>query len=385
MEEPTHHFLEVEKMKWQSTLVLSVLVLLTILVITAIWIQVIPQYQASAEVRVRPIIPHLVFRTEDNGRIPRYRSFVNTQISIIRSSAILQRVLDQPEVQQTQWFKNPPKSLVQRLSGNTPSPMERLKDHLTVQPRRRTEIIDVSFMAASDKDAKLIVNTVLDQYITYIGRLSDARTDALYRQLVDQYKSLENEILGRANITAELRRTLGTGTPEELISGKRVRLDETQARLDQVRQSIALLEWEMNQAITDDSNEAAIDTNDKVEYQLARSKREEQLLDAELKKQQREFAVLFENAQLLEKENNALQRKRELFSAVRGRVDQKTMERNVPGPIEILTRAVTPSEPYGDRRVLFTVIAIFLCLGMGGSMVFLQRTRIGKGDKSQKK
>ena len=297
-------------MKWQSILVLSVLVLLTILVIAAIWTQVIPQYQASAEVRVRPIIPHLVFRTEDNGRIPRYRSFVNTQVSIIRSSAVLQRVLDQPEVRETQWYKKPPKSLVQRLSGNTPSSIDRLRDAISARPRKGTEIVDIAFTDSNAKEAQLIANTVLDQYITYIGEMSDKTGLELNRLLVDEFKSLETGIVGRENVIAELHKTLGTSTPEELISGKRIRLDETQAHLDQVRQSIALLEWEIKRAITDnsndvlaaDSNEAAVDATGRLEHEMARSKHEEQLLVFELKKQQAEFASFFEISKLLEKE-----------------------------------------------------------------------------------
>jgi len=371
-------------MRRQSILVLSVLVLLTVLVIAAIWTQVIPQYQARAEVRVRPIIPSLVFRTEDNGMIPLYQSFLNTQVSIMRNLAVLQRALDKQEVQETQWYKKPPEPLLQRLRGNPPDPpMERLRDALSVQPRSQTEIIDVAFVDSSAKDAKLIVNTVLEQYIKYIGEMSDATSDKLYRQLVEQHRTLETEILGREKICADLRKSLGTDTPQELISGRRVRLDETQARLSELRQNIAILEWEMKNPNTPDSNEAAVARTGGMEHQLARAKHEEQLLRAEFDKQQTEFEGLFDSAQLLEKENSVLAQKRELFDAVRQRLDQKNMERNVPGPIDVLIWAVSSSEPYSDRRVLFTVIAFVLCLGVGSSMVFLLRRRIAEGDKSQ--
>jgi len=455
------------RFKWT---ILTVFVLVTAPMIAAIWTQVVPKYRARAEVRVRPIIPYLVFRTEDSGMIPLYDSFVNTQVSIMRSLTVLQRALDQQEVQQTQWYKMPRKSLVQRLRGNPDtSPMERLRNDLSVQPRSRTEIIDVTFMDPSTKDAKLIVDTVLDQYIRYIGETSDATKDELYRQLVDQYKSLENEISGREKISTELSRSLGTGTPQELISNKRVRLDETQARLSEVRQNIAVLEWEMGQAITDDSNDVpltptgrmekqpkyyedaewrkldvdvrtirhTIDTSmltpkhpDRVraekdlefaeellrlreaqldeqwrdrpensagvpititgandlaykvevgsmspEHQLARAKQEEQLLHAELKRQQTEFEGLFESAQLLDKENNALLHKRELFNAVRQRLDQKNMERNVPASIEVLMDAFVSSRPYNDRRIVFTAMVLVLGLGIGGGAAFLRASR----------
>jgi uncharacterized protein involved in exopolysaccharide biosynthesis len=110
-----------------------------------------------------------------------------------------------------------------------------------------------------------------------------------------------------------------------------------------------------------------------LEHQLARTKQEEQLLLAEFRRQQVEFQGLFETTQLLEKENSALQHKRELFSAVRQRLDQKNMERNVPGPIEVLTWASAPSEPHKDRRIVFTAMALVLGLGMGGVAAFLNK------------
>jgi uncharacterized protein involved in exopolysaccharide biosynthesis len=391
--------------------------------------------------------------------IPLYESFMNTQVSIMKSLTVLQRVLDQQAVQDTQWYKNPPILLIKRLRKKTPAPpVERLRNFLSIQPRPKSEIIDVVFTDSSPKDAKIIVDAVLEQYMQYIGERSDATKDALYRQLVEQHKSLEREIKGREHIIAQLHKSLGTGTPQELISGKRDHLDDTQARISEVKQNIAVLEWErkelddlMKKEITLERNDAPVDSPIRVErkpkyhedsewraldinvrtiqhnidaselepnnpelnratkdmefakellrlreaqldeqwhdrqkntdkqqiipsasepdyeeelkslkHQLAKTKYEQQLLLQEFKKQQAEFRELFETAQLLERENNSLQHKRELFNAVRQRLNQKNIERNVPGSIEVLTRAFAPSEPYKDRRILYTAIVLIL-------------------------
>jgi Mrp family chromosome partitioning ATPase/uncharacterized protein involved in exopolysaccharide biosynthesis len=452
--------------KWSM---ITILLLISLPIIALVWTQTTAQYQAKAEIRVRPIIPRLVFKTDENGMIPLYDSFVNTQIPLIKSLTVLQRALDQKDVQATTWYKNRPRTLLERITADKTPPLERLRDALSAQPRPRTEIIDVGLSAPTAKEAKQIVDAVLDSYIAYIGEKADATEDKLYRQLVDQYKSLETEIQGREKVCSELHKSLGTETPQEFVSTKRVRLDQLQTRLKELRDARALLEWQMNQdgntppvpgmdpsATTSaekqpryyqDAEWRRLDTevktiqhqidisrytrehpdrirleadlkfaqdlrrqretqlseqwNDQVdtslglaittprvgdpdrnrrdagslEHQLARAKQEEQLLQTEFEKQQAEFKALFESAQLLEKQNAELKSKRDLFAAVQERLNQKNMERNVPGSIEVLTRAYASSLPTKDRRVVFTIMALLAGLGVSGGITFLRASR----------
>jgi len=328
--------------------------------------------------------------------------------------------------------------------------MEKLREGLRAQPRPQTEIIDVSFTDIDAKDAKVIVDAVLEQYIKYVSKTSDATASMLDRQLIDQYNSLKNEIQGRESVLAALRKSLGTETPQELLSNKRLRLDEAQARLGELRDRITVLEWEAKQPEgTSDSNslvdpsprqpkyhedaewrkldlevrtaqhridKSALTPNDpdraglmkdldfakelrrvreqqldeqwndrrkdlagceggavSMERQLARAKVEEQLLRAELEKQNADFHDLFDRAQSLARENAALQQKRELFDAVRQRLDQKNMERGVPGSIEILAGASVPSKPVPDHRILFTAGALLLGVCASGGTAALTR------------
>ncbi|RPJ38954.1 MAG: hypothetical protein EHM35_03410 [Planctomycetaceae bacterium] len=460
---PAGEFLtSVLRFKWS---LVTILVLVAAPLVALIWTQITPQYEARAEIRVRPIIPRLVFKTDENGMIPLYDSFVNTQVSLIRGLTVLQRVLDQPEIRATRWYENRATTLWGRLHADTTPPLERLREALSVHARPRTEIIDVSLSASTAKEARLILDAILDSYIAYIGEKADATEDTLYRQLVDQYKSLETEIQGREKVCSDLHRLLGTEAPQELISARRIRLDELQNRLKQLQDARAMMEWRMNQAEVVDSNGVPadmaaeglpryyqdtewrkLDTDVKtiqhqltnglyrpshpnwirleqnlkfaedlrtqreaqlneqwrnqrktgrgmaivtpdvsdpnseagagtLEYQLAQARQEEQILQAAFEKQQAEFKSLFESAQLLQKQNDELRSKRELFNAVQERLNQKNMERNVPGSIEVLARAYSPSRPMGDRRIAFTLLAVFLALGAGTTTAALKAGR----------
>ena len=228
--------LAILRFKW---MMLGIFVLIAGPAVAGIWTLIVPMYGARAEVRVRPIIPRLVFRTDENGMIPFYSGFMNTQVAIIRSRAVLQRVLEQEDVRKTQWYsaKQGPLAYRQPLP-----PMERLQDGLSAGPRRGTEIIDISMTARRGLDSEVIANAVLDQYLKFVREVSDETEDLLYRQLTEQYKALENEIAGREAVIARLRKELGTGNPAELVARKRVRVDQTEAELRAIWQRLSVLE-----------------------------------------------------------------------------------------------------------------------------------------------
>lgn len=219
--------------KW---LILLVFVGVAIPGLAWVWTQIEPAYRATAVIRVAPKIPRIVFETEDNGIIPLYQSYLNTQVAVILSSQVLERVLDQPDVRATRWY-----------AEHNDAPLAWLSDSLYVVPRRRTELIDVSFTARSPREAALIANAVVDQYVRYVNQRSSLADDPVYQTLVDRYRQLEREIEGRKEYLNKLRRELGTGTPEQLVAQKRVRLDQTLAELEKLEQQIRLKQWEKSE------------------------------------------------------------------------------------------------------------------------------------------
>jgi len=442
--------------KWT---ILAVFAGVAVPLVVAIWTQIVPEYQAKAIVRVRPIIPYLVFRTEDSGRIPLYDSYVKTQAAFIESTTVLERVL----AQQTQWSKNPPESFIERLRGT--SPIDRLRDALSVQPRRETEIIDVTFTDPNPADAKIILEAILREYKNYIeNKVDPTQGDVdVLAQLEKQHTSLQEETKTLEDRVTFDRDLLQTADPEGLVSTKRVRLDEARARLTELERSIAALDLEIGRIDANDSNDAlaaaevqrqrryhedeewrqldinvrriqhSIDTSrltDKhpdmiqarkdrdfakellghreaqldeewsdlakdttgrptadtdaerrryalqsLKDQRDQKEDERRLLAADLVTQEGEFNDLFQNAKDFETDNNQLQQKRELFDAVRRRLEQKQMERNAPGSIVVPLMATVSSTPYNDRRIELTVMVLVLALGLGGGAAYFRDSR----------
>jgi capsular exopolysaccharide synthesis family protein len=448
-------FWRVLQFKWT---ILIVFLLVIIPMISGIWTLIVPEYRVAAQVRVRPIIPRLVFKTDDNGPIPLYPSYLNTQVALIMSPTVLQRVLDNQDVQQTNWYRKNEKPGI----GKSTSHIDRLTKVLNIQPRWMTEVIDVVMTDPDAKESAIIVNAILDEYIAYVREGLDQDDDMMYKKLLEEYNSLRVEIDGREKVAAKLRKDLGTGTPEELISQRRVRLDTMESQLEGIRRQIAMYQWQQKlqesdtdlsklakkvpatqpgtdryeadgewrrlyldfrgvehqldiqkdrlgknhpkiielkknaqlaqellqarqeyldiqfvhssdlEVITNQAASTAIQDSKMLGQTIKRLKYEENLLAGDVQKEQANFERAFDSAQMLGRENDIIRYKRELYLAVRTRLNEKEMERNVPGSIEVLSRAQIPSKPYQDRRVFFTLIMIFAGLGSGLAIAFVR-------------
>lgn len=420
-----------EILRYKGTIGL-VFTLVAALGLIAIWNLKGPKYVATAKIHVRPIIPRLVFQTEETGPMPFYESYTNTQIDFIRNPKVLQRVLETPAVRKTQWY--------QTHGGS----VDALAEAIQAEHSSGTETIDVSLGAAQPEEAALLVNTVLKEYLRFVRESNDEDQDYVYRKLSTEYNALQSEIDRRLKVLAQLRRQIGTGTPDVLVSEKRVRLDKAEAKVAEVEQEIALAErqqgilqdqrsrgaqsrvpfaydaeWARLNAVHEslvrdlktslqtlgDRHHKVIGLRESVKHAEERLREREtqlnegqgmpgvsegrmgdsgagrepiplsqrigilkfkkELLVAALRKQEQEFERTFTAAQLLSVENEAIRHKRELRDAIRARLDQKLLERNIPGSIEILAEAMVPSKPAKDRRWKLSVVLLLVAMVSG--------------------
>jgi capsular exopolysaccharide synthesis family protein len=463
----------VEK-NWRDTLrgvlahkrtILLMSVLVAIGPIIAIWTLKKPVYEAYGQVRVRPIVPFLVFRTEDNGAVPYYQSFLNTQVGLIHSPVVLQRALEHPDVQATGWYQEDRRTLLGHRKGR----IEALTEELSVWPRLGTELIDVSLQTEDPTDGAVVVNAVLDEYMRYIRENTDVNVKKVLVQLVEEYTALDVDIRERRDIIDALGKRLGTTDPEELVARQRVRVDETEAQLATMQRALSMArrrqeearkrlnargkqtstseeradvqqqilfsndpEWRrLRQRVSDaryqverlsqrlgQAHPQMIDLVRQVAYaeKLLQTREEElqrmpvetvaagsdatatvqpmylspeaelenlrreislreyekELLTQDLKRQRESWEQSFDAAQMLARELEGIRQKQDLQDAVRSRLEQKRMEDNVPGAVEVLSRAIVPDSPARDQRLVLTGLAVFGSLMAGVGIAFLR-------------
>ena len=421
-----------------------------------------PLYRAAGQIRVRPIIPHLVFRTEDNGMIPYYKGYLNTQVAVILSPTVLQRALEQAQLKATSWYSQPRVSLL----PDSRSHLEVLQDELIVRPRPMTEVIDIYMETPDGKESAVIVNAVLDEYIKYANEMTDEGSNKLYGRLVKQYNSIKRQLRQEEKNIVKLQRKLGTSNPQQLLSHKRIRLDETETELEKISRAHELAKWrleltekkveliaqKMKDAKRDSASIGASSFGDDAQWRLLRqnvqeaqfeserqalrlgalhptridlvkakefaekllrnreqqlaaawqlgtalehsevrgepirelrtaevevklSARQKTLLNKDIQKQQIAWKRIFDQVQVLEDGQADLAEVKEVYTAVQNRLERKSMERNVPGSIEVLARAVAPQSVTKDRRFALASLTLFIALAAGFGVAYL---RVGR-------
>ncbi len=218
-------------------LILGVFALTFALTAPWIWLFVKPMYQARAIVQVSSSVPRIVFNTENNGMIPLYQSYLNTQVSKIRGRKVIERVLDHPMVQKTSWYRHKPLTLRSMLGGEPPSRMELLREVLEVAPRRNTELIDVSMLTLEPTDAKAIVDVVVDEYRRVADEEMEEHERQVFEKLRAERRALQNEIEGQTESIGNISKRVGTSDPDivraqlaeqrSVLSSERERLSRT--------------------------------------------------------------------------------------------------------------------------------------------------------------
>ena len=144
--------------KW---LILCVFVLVSGAALPLIRWKVLPEYQATALVQVRPVIDTVVYRIAEKEE-PYYTQYLNTQVFTILSQRVLHRVLERKDVRQTTWYTASSSSTV---ADQSPRDVAALNEALSVAPVQNTQLISVTMTALDPEDARVIADGVVDEYM----------------------------------------------------------------------------------------------------------------------------------------------------------------------------------------------------------------------------
>ena len=220
----------VARFKWTAAIVF---VSGSTILLTGIWMLMVPKYRASALLLVEPMMARLLDRTEDTGLIPMYRQYRQSQASLVTSSVVIDRVLDRTEVRVTDWFKAAPQSLFDHLRSVKP-PRDRLREDLVVTVPRNTYLLEISLSAYKPGEAKVIVAAVAQEFLNYsLQTRGDA--DKQLRGPLDKLKNqFDADVAKHERISALYEKELQNRTPDAALERRRQKLENYQVRLQAI-------------------------------------------------------------------------------------------------------------------------------------------------------
>ncbi|MFQ5494075.1 MAG: hypothetical protein ACE5EX_01725, partial [Phycisphaerae bacterium] len=219
-----------------------------------IWAFLSPTYSAKAVVRVSPVVPRIAFKTENNGIIPLYKSYMNTQVSIIRSPTVLQRVLDRKDVGETSWYNHKDPPWLRTVKGPPLSRLERLSEAVSVRPRALTELIDIAVTTIKRKDAEVLANAIVDEYRRFTEE-SVLEAEILRNETLRAHRTqLQREVSGLMATKFSISESLGTTSPEEIRSQLSTGLKTLEWQLAERKRQAAMTQFELGQVQAESAN-----------------------------------------------------------------------------------------------------------------------------------
>ena len=135
----------------------------------------LPQYQAMASIQVRSAKPRFL---DEDIVVNRYEEFVNTQIELLRSNVVIDRMLEMPDVARL--------PIIRQLSNKR----EWLQKKLKIVRHGKSEIVTISIKTFSKESSENIVNAVVDSYLILVDDFTKQTDNALISNLEAEKRRL---------------------------------------------------------------------------------------------------------------------------------------------------------------------------------------------------
>ena len=142
----------------------------------------VPRYRAEGLIRIQPVLPRILYESEQNTLPPMFSSFVNTQASLIQHSRVLNKAMDSDGWRALQRKRDPESEKNFRESLRV------------VTGRDAPELIMVSFTDEESQAAFIAVSEIINAYQdAFGGSETKAQRETQDRILTQRKQTLESQ------------------------------------------------------------------------------------------------------------------------------------------------------------------------------------------------
>lgn len=179
----------------------------------AAWFLFIPQYTATALIRVSSSVQSVLFPTQQ-GAGPSFDIYKATQLEYLRSRFVLVAALRQPEVARLP-------SIREQID-----PVQWVSEHLSVRFPGNSEFMNVSFTSTHPEETAVIVNAIVDAYMREVVDTEQRERRQRLSELDQLYAEKEADVRKLENDLKSLSQQLETGDSQALSLKQQITLQQ---------------------------------------------------------------------------------------------------------------------------------------------------------------
>ncbi|MEM6312859.1 MAG: hypothetical protein AAF743_02180, partial [Planctomycetota bacterium] len=143
------------------------------------WFSREPAYRSEATIRIKPHVPRVLFSGDQNGVMPRFDSFLRTQVALMRGDDVLERALTDDELINL---------------ANAPATPEALSGGLDVTMPKGTELLRLSYVSGDAAVTQAALTSIIDSYNALHSEADTAGSAELLQSLLEYHGELEREL-----------------------------------------------------------------------------------------------------------------------------------------------------------------------------------------------
>lgn len=275
-----------------------------------------PTYECTVLLRVNPVLPKVLFDTSKSSMLPMYDSYVQTQVSLIKSRRVVDMALQQ----------NYSKQYDDAYSYDQ---ADEFANNLSASRIKGTELIQVAFTDETPVRAKVGAESIVNSYMQiYIQHESEEEMERL-AALDKREKSLEDQIAALQERILSVGGDFGQLAPDRLYDAELERLLSLEASMKEAR-------FEMDTTIPSDSAEEREALEKRLDFKMIVL---QESYDDSRSKLIRWGNLLHE----IEDLRTDLSQAQNRLAYIRARRDELNLELDSPGRITQLTSAELPT------------------------------------------
>ncbi|MBI1367278.1 MAG: AAA family ATPase [Planctomycetes bacterium] len=193
------------------------------------WRLTVPIYRCYGTIRVQPILPKVLYSTDQSNLLPMFDAYVGAQVVMIQSSRVIAKAMERPTWKQVNW----------KPDGD---PMETFSENLQVDHPHGSEVIFVNFYDPDPKAAQKAVEAIVDSYAEIYGESDQSVTNRTLETLEQRKTGLRNDLASQQRLEQSITNEFGSKDLDQIHQLKLVEVSRLEQQVKDLQIQIRLAE-----------------------------------------------------------------------------------------------------------------------------------------------